>query len=465
MALHRRLPVPVAAALLALAVVLVAACRLGAPAQAAAAVLPGVLAVAVAVLRLPGRPAGRRTAWRLHAAGLGLVTAGYALFHAGLSRGDAPGYPLPADVLFVPGSLLVTAALLLLGRGSRDLAASVDAAIAVTGAAVAVAAVLVRPVLAELSDPLLVGLTALYPALDLLGLGLVLRLWLTGCTPSRPALLLAAASTCLLVGDAAFGALAAVLPVDLTPWLGVPFSCALLLQALALDAPGSDEVGAGPPRARTWSRAHWSMVGASSCVPPLVLLGQGLRGGPVDWAVIGTGALLLSTLSVTRVHHAVVRVQEQAEQLERLARTDALTGLPNRRSWDAELGRELERGQPLAVALLDLDHFKRLNDSQGHPAGDRVLREVAAAWRAVLPPGTSLARYGGEEFALLLPGEAAAAAPGLAERLRAACPAPQTVSVGLAHRRPGEGAGELLARADAQLYRAKAAGRDRVCEG
>nr|WP_276611897.1 GGDEF domain-containing protein [Kineococcus vitellinus] len=148
-----------------------------------------------------------------------------------------------------------------------------------------------------------------------------------------------------------------------------------------------------------------------------------------------------------------------------MARTDALTGLANRRSWDAELGRALERGEPLAVALLDLDHFKRLNDSEGHPAGDRVLRAVADAWRAVLPPGASLARYGGEEFALLLPGASAASAPELAERLRAACPAPQTVSVGLVHRRPGEGAGGLLARADAQLYRAKAAGRDRVCEG
>jgi Diguanylate cyclase, GGDEF domain/CHASE domain len=94
-------------------------------------------------------------------------------------------------------------------------------------------------------------------------------------------------------------------------------------------------------------------------------------------------------------------------EVRRLARTDSLTGVPNRRAWDEELPRELARaarsGQPVCVALLDLDHFKQYNDRHGHQAGDRFLKEAAAAWQAVVRRTDVVARYGGEEFAILLP--------------------------------------------------------------
>jgi diguanylate cyclase (GGDEF)-like protein/PAS domain S-box-containing protein len=152
--------------------------------------------------------------------------------------------------------------------------------------------------------------------------------------------------------------------------------------------------------------------------------------------------------------------------LDARARTDQLTGLANRRTWDEELPRELARaartGQPLALAIIDLDRFKAYNDAHGHPAGDRLLRSVAAAWTERLRLTDILARYGGEEFAVLLPGCDPAAAERVAETLRSAVPGPETCSIGLVTW-DGEEPGEVLfARADTALYRAKDGGRDRV---
>jgi diguanylate cyclase (GGDEF)-like protein len=110
---------------------------------------------------------------------------------------------------------------------------------------------------------------------------------------------------------------------------------------------------------------------------------------------------------------------------------------------------------------LDLDHFKRYNDSNGHQGGDRLLKSAAAAWTAQLRQVDVLARYGGEEFIALLPGCGATAAADVLQRLRAATPDGQTFSAGIATWDGQETAEQLIARADAALYQAKEAGRDR----
>jgi diguanylate cyclase (GGDEF)-like protein/PAS domain S-box-containing protein len=152
--------------------------------------------------------------------------------------------------------------------------------------------------------------------------------------------------------------------------------------------------------------------------------------------------------------------------LDAQARTDQLTGLPNRRTWDDELPRELARarrtGEPLSLAILDLDRFKAYNDTYGHPAGDRLLRGAAAAWAERLRTTDLLARYGGEEFAVLLPGCDAEAATQVVEHLRAAVPNDATCSIGVATWDGDESSDALVARADTALYRAKDGGRDRV---
>jgi diguanylate cyclase (GGDEF)-like protein len=150
------------------------------------------------------------------------------------------------------------------------------------------------------------------------------------------------------------------------------------------------------------------------------------------------------------------------------ARTDPLTGLANRRVWNERLDQEMERarrtGEPLAVAVLDLDYFKRFNDSFGHPAGDELLRQVAHAWAAALRPTDLLARLGGEEFGVLLPEADVGAATAILDRLRAVVPLGQSVSIGLVIAREEE-RDQTMQRADDALYGAKATGRDRIVTG
>ncbi len=153
-------------------------------------------------------------------------------------------------------------------------------------------------------------------------------------------------------------------------------------------------------------------------------------------------------------------------RLERVARTDDLTGLANRRAWDEHLSREIARASrnntQLGVALLDLDHFKDYNDVHGHPAGDRLLKQVAAGWGRAIRATDILARYGGEEFAVALPGITEDEALATLERMRDEMPEDQRVSAGLAFWDGSEDPVALVNRADRALYAAKAAGRDRV---
>jgi len=160
---------------------------------------------------------------------------------------------------------------------------------------------------------------------------------------------------------------------------------------------------------------------------------------------------------------------ERGELLGRLevaARTDDLTGLLNRRAWDEELGRELSRadrdGGALCVAILDLDKFKLYNDTHGHQAGDRFLKQMAGAWSQTLRAGDIIARYGGEEFAVALPGTNLEHAQEMLERLRSCLPEGQTCSAGVCRWDGEESAESLAVRADNALYAAKDAGRDRI---
>lgn len=161
----------------------------------------------------------------------------------------------------------------------------------------------------------------------------------------------------------------------------------------------------------------------------------------------------------------------QNEDLATQLGLDALTGLSNRRAFAAALDRAISHAamleQPLALAVVDIDHFKAINDAHGHPAGDHVLAEVGRLLRQLAPAPVLAARQGGEEFVLLMPEITLEQALALGETLRtqlreADLGVPLTVSVGVAAWRIGESAHELYARADIALYAAKRAGRDRV---
>lgn len=203
------------------------------------------------------------------------------------------------------------------------------------------------------------------------------------------------------------------------------------------------------------------------------------RDGSRFWAHVVITALfdeqgeLVGYGKVTNDLSARKRAEEQLATTLALLRdtalTDALTGLPNRRAWEDGLSRELARsrrtGTSLSVAAVDLDHFKAINDADGHSAGDRFLRRTAVAWKTVLRTHDLLARTGGEEFAVALPDCDLEAAGLVGDRFRALVPDGHTCSVGVARWDRSENAEELLQRADRALYEAKRSGRDRTVLG
>jgi len=164
------------------------------------------------------------------------------------------------------------------------------------------------------------------------------------------------------------------------------------------------------------------------------------------------------------------QIEDEREELlgrvQEMAAHDALTGLPNRRTLEEQLPREMARcrrtDSPLCVAIIDIDHFKAYNDTHGHLAGDEVLRECARAWDGALRGEDTIVRFGGEEFLVLLPGTDPDEAAEVVERLRERTPMEQTCSAGLACWDFVESVDDLLGRADAALYLAKAGGRDQL---
>jgi diguanylate cyclase (GGDEF)-like protein len=207
-------------------------------------------------------------------------------------------------------------------------------------------------------------------------------------------------------------------------------------------------------------------------IQPRALL---MAGTLLEGAVIATLAISLNrrVRAAASDHLAVI---ELSRALEKSSRTDELTQLPNRRgildTLSAELATSGRHALPLSVLMADIDHFKAINDSHGHAGGDEALRVASRALAGALREGDSVGRLGGEEFLVLLPmleGDNALAA---AERLRrqveqspaafAGREIPLSISIGVGCRRQGDSVDSLLARADAALYAAKAAGRNRV---
>ncbi|SEP15464.1 GGDEF domain-containing protein [Trujillonella endophytica] len=268
---------------------------------------------------------------------------------------------------------------------------------------------------------------ALLAVLAVVGVGASALLWLRRADLPDPGVHLALGTVSALVGALAWQSVTAAGVVGLGP---------------AMVAVGVFTGHFLPPRA---ARTHvallltWATAGAVASVP---------AGLAAPWLTTVTTVVVLSEAQL-----------RMSAQLRHAAGTDPLTGVANRRSWGAEAARDLAHaqrsGEPLTVAVLDLDHFKAVNDEDGHSAGDDLLRSLALAWSRELRGADLLGRHGGDEFVLCLPGTDAAAGRELLARLHAVHPA--SWSVGTATVRPGDTVDDLLRRADAELYRAKRA--------
>ena len=197
------------------------------------------------------------------------------------------------------------------------------------------------------------------------------------------------------------------------------------------------------------ARAHMALIAAAFGAALIV----NIHPVPADAWVFMTASLVVATETISR----------QNERLRREAQTDPLTELLNRNGLKpaAEQAFALadRTGIPLTVALIDLDHFKQVNDRDGHQAGDRLLVEMTRIWARELEPSDIFARLGGDEFLVLLVGSSAEERARLLERLRFASPTPW--SAGVIPRQPGEDLSTCLARADIALYDAKRSRRPR----
>jgi diguanylate cyclase (GGDEF)-like protein len=435
----------------------------------------GVVAV-VAILagvRLHGLR--RPLPWILLAGGQLLFVAGDAVWDVyDLVLHLAPAVS-PADLLYLGGYPVLAAGLAILGRrrsSEAGAAGLIDSAIVTIGAVVVCWAFLIAPYASDHTLDPWARLTAIaYPVGDLLLLAMATRLFLLPVSGSAGYRLLGAGLLAVLTTDVLYAALtlgeSTALPerfVDMGWLAGYALVGAAVLHPAIADVPAT-------PRERRLelTRTRLCLLAAASLLAPATLAIQTVTGAASQGVLIAASSGALFLLVLVRMSGLMRRVEEQAAELATVARTDALTGVPNRRAWDERLTVELARAsrssEPVSIALLDLDRFKAYNDAEGHPAGDRLLREAATAWRGELRAMDVLARYGGEEFGVVLPGCDAEMAAAVVDRLRALTPGGQTSSAGVVIWDGAESADALVGRADGALYSAKRAGRDRTVVG
>jgi len=425
------------------------------------------------------------------AAGLWLMFAGcqlltvcgdftYALYARYLHSSP---YPAPADVLYLTAGVLEVAVLVLVLRRrvpERDAAGVIEAMILAGAFALVAWVYLMKPVARSTELTAAGKLVAIaYPVLDLLLLALLAKMLVGGGARNGAFLLLAAGMVSYLAADYAwaftdhFQFEAGTFTSHL---MDAGYLLAFGLYGVAGLHPGIRDLAA-PVRVagRRFSRWRLGLLTTATMIAPLLLATQAWQedNHVADATAIVVGCVGMFLLVVARMAVLIRQVERQASTLEcqaaeltELAQRDALTGLANRRAWELALPLALDHarrdGSSLVLAVLDLDHFKRYNDEYGHQAGDRLLKQAAAAWAGGLRRGDLLARYGGEEFALLLPDGESAHAVELLDRLRPLTPSGQTFSAGIAVWDGQESSDALFARADAALYEAKGAGRNRA---
>jgi diguanylate cyclase (GGDEF)-like protein len=442
------------------------------------------------------RPA-RRLPFRLFAVGeaIGFV-AGAAGSSAAVTR--AGGSPLAAALTMVAYLVGIAGyALVIRTRNpGRDRASLIDATVVSTGVGMLAWVFMASPYTVDASLPLIERvLSVLYVVLDVLVLALVIRLAIGGGDRSRAYLLMTAGWLVLVGADAGRALLVLVGAYDPTSPIEAGWLVSYALWGAAVLDPSMATLTDPTPAPRgQLTSPRLASLAAASLMAPASLAIQAVRGQRLDVPVIVAGCVLLFLLVLVRLadlvreNEATVRELRGTEgvlraslserdalaaQLEHQAYYDSLTDLANRSLFNDRVRHALARarrdGGPLAVLFVDLDDFKVVNDSLGHGAGDRLLREVAARLRSCLREHDTVGRLGGDEFAVLAEDTDLATARVLAERILATLGAPFPLvggqvtiraSVGIAaDERLALDEAQLLRNADIAMYAAKSRGK------
>jgi diguanylate cyclase (GGDEF)-like protein len=410
-----------------------------------------------------------RAMWYLFAGGQVMSVVGDVIYEYYEYVLDQEPYPSLADVFYLGSYPMMIIGLLLLirrGRG-RGLDGLVDSAIIATGLGLVFWIFVLHPVASDTSVSALERvISTTYPAVDVLLLAMLARLFTDAGTRTTSTRLLSAAAALVLVADTAFSLLTLYTGSD-GHEVDALFLLSYVLWAAAALHPSMAARGT-PASTASGTRVGLGRLGllsASSLLAPAMLFVPAVGDDGADRLAIAICGISLFLLVIIRMAGFMGKVQRQSGDLERLAMQDDLTGLANRRRLEQALREALAGGRP-QVAFLGLNGFKNVNDELGRPVGDRVLGLLSDRIAGASPAGALVARMGGDEFAVLLADASADEAGAMAHRLVAAMREPVVagghellvgVGIGLAGGTGVEPV-ELLRRAEAAMYAAKLTG-------
>ena len=416
-------------------------------------------------------PVTRRRPWRGLVWAMVLSVVGETWFTV-LDLRSIQSWPTPADPIYLSAYVALAYGVLALDRQRNHrpaFGALLEAGIVAGAAALLALVYLIVPLITDDHQSAAARLIGtLYPLVDVLLVFLVARMLIGPRQQAAAIWWLVLAMIVTVSADAVQNIRVLTTDASSFPhWMDLPWLMFyVLLGCAASSASRSGETSTELVVQSGLTVLRLAVLGVAAVLPSVVQVVLALNGHPQDGAYLGAGSLVLLVLVVTRIWDLLQQVRRQSAQLARMARTDPLTGVANRRSWDFELARGMaaaaQTGSVLLVALLDLDFFKKYNDAHGHQAGDDLLKEAALAWSLGVGPGGRIARWGGEEFAVTLHCTDVAVGLGVLDGLRGLVPFGETCSIGVARWDGLEGAEALLQAADQALYEAKRSGRDRL---